>query len=112
MGVQRRVFELVLEILGKTAFFSGDYVLPENYDDRVRPGRVVEVRLPGSGRTIEAVVSEPPLNANSVPGGLSDTILSGRRGIVVFLKPNERLLPEESVNGMPVRVDWGIRFFR
>ena len=88
------------------------YVLPENYDDRVRPGRVVEVRLPGSGRTIEAVVSEPPLNVNSVPGGLSDTILSGRRGIVVFLKPNERLLPEESVNGMPVRVDWGIRFFR
>ncbi len=88
------------------------YVFPENYDERVRPGSVVKVHLPGSGRTIRATVVEPPLNAGSVPGGLSDTILSGRRGIVVFLKPDERLLPEESVNGMPVRVDWGIRFFR
>ncbi len=88
------------------------YVFPENYDERVRPGNTVKVHLPGSGRTIGATVAEPPLNAGSVPGGLSDTILSGRRGIVVFLKPDERLLPEESVNGMPVRVDWGIRFFR
>lgn len=88
------------------------YVFPENYDRRVRPGSVAKVHLPGSGRTIEATVVEPPLNANSIPGGISDTILSGRRSVVVFLKPNERLLTEESVNGMPVRIDWGIRFFR
>lgn len=88
------------------------YVFPENYDERVRTGKVVKVHLPGSGRTIDAAVVDTPLNANSVPGGLSDTILSGRRGIVVFLKPDGSLLAEESVNGMPVRVDWGIRFFR
>ena len=86
------------------------YVFPENYDSRVRFGNVVNVKMPGNGRTIKAKVIERPTNANNIPGGLSESILAGRRSIVVFLEPVDKLLPEELVNGMPVEVDWGIRF--
>ena len=86
------------------------YVFPENYDKRVSPGNVVNVKIPGSGRKIKAKVIERPTNANNIPGGLSNSVLAGRRSIVVFLKPQEKLLPEELVNGMPVEIEWGIRF--
>jgi multidrug resistance efflux pump len=88
------------------------YVFPENYDKRVSPGNEVTVKMPGSKRKIKAVVVERPTNANNIPGGLSNSILAGRRSIIVFLKPEEKLLPEELVNGMPVEIDWGIRLLR
>ena len=88
------------------------YIYPENYGGDAVPGKTVRIIMPGSGRKIMATVAERPLNADNVPGGLADSILAGRRGIVVFLKPQERLLSEEYINGMPVHVDWGFRFLR
>ena len=88
------------------------YVSPENYDDRVHPGAQATVRIPGKGRSVEAHVVDRPTNANNLPGGLGDSLLGGRRSIIVFLKPNTPLLTEELVNGMPVSIQWGVRFFK
>lgn len=84
------------------------YVYPEDYNRSVKIGKKAKVKLP-NGERITAAVVERPATSQSVPGGLSDSILAGRRSVLVFLKPDRVLADEELVNGLPVNVSWGAR---
>lgn len=87
------------------------YIAPRDFE-KVRAGSSVRIVIPGSGRKLDGTVDELPVQAQNIPGGLGDSIVAGRRSVQVTVSTKEPLLPEELVNGLPVRVDWGIRFFR
>lgn len=87
------------------------YVAPKDFE-KVQTGRKVRVVIPGTGRKLDGVMEEMPVQAQNIPGGLGDSILAGRRSVQVTVVTQEPLLPEELVNGLPVRVDWGFRLFR
>ncbi|MCE5201713.1 MAG: HlyD family secretion protein [Synergistaceae bacterium] len=86
------------------------YVAPEDFGN-VKPGAKATVVIPGTGRRIDAEVEEMPITAQNAPNGLGDSFLSNLRSIKVCLNFKEPLLPEELVDGLPLKVNWGIRFF-
>lgn len=87
------------------------YVEPKNLAN-IKPGAEVTVVIPGTSRHISAVVEEMPTVAQNIPSGLDSNYLAGTRNIRVNLRIKEPLLDQELVEGLPVKVNWGIRFLR
>lgn len=96
-----------LAILAKTEnVYVSVYVEPEDFK-KISLGTGAKVKILGSNRTVTAVVVEQPISASTVPTGISNTIYpNSMRGINVFLKIDEKLNPEEIVDGLPVVVAW------
>lgn len=87
------------------------YVAPKDYE-KIKLDAKVRVVIPGTGRRLDAEVDKMPTTAQNIPGGLGDSVLAGMRMVNVYVKTEEPLLPDELINGLPVKVNWGIRFFR
>ncbi|MBP2635965.1 MAG: multidrug resistance efflux pump-like protein [Firmicutes bacterium] len=82
------------------------YVDPGDFKN-ITLGTVANVKLPGSGRQIKAVVEQPPVSADNVPTGISEKMYSANmRGVQIYLKTQEPLKPEELIEGLPVTVKW------
>ncbi|MDY9921418.1 MAG: HlyD family efflux transporter periplasmic adaptor subunit [Synergistota bacterium] len=86
------------------------FVEPENFK-KIKLGSEVKVLLPGKSRTIKAILEEMPTVSQNTPGGLTSSISTPPRSVKVYLTPKEPLLKEELVEGLPVRVKWGLRSF-
>lgn len=86
------------------------YVEPENFKE-ISLGREVDVLLPGRSKAIKAVLEEMPTLSQNTPGGLNTRISTSPRSVKVYLTPKEPLLKEELVDGLPVKIKWGIRSF-
>ncbi|MBP2651344.1 MAG: multidrug resistance efflux pump-like protein [Firmicutes bacterium] len=70
-------------------------------------GTAAIVKLPGSNRKIKAVVEQPPVVADNVPNGISEKIYpTSMRRVQVFLKLLEPLQEEETIDGLPIVVEW------
>ena len=82
------------------------YVDPNDFK-KISIGTVATVKILGSGRKIKAVVEQPPVIADNVPSGISTRFYPGNmRGVQLFLKVLEALQPEETIEGLPVVVEW------
>ena len=86
------------------------YVEPQNFK-KIKLGTEVNVLLPGRSRAIKAVLEEMPTMSQNTPGGLTNRISATPRSVKVYLTPKEPLLKEELVDGLPVKISWGIRSF-
>lgn len=86
------------------------YVDPKDYE-RVKNDSKVNIVMPGTKRRFSATVDQMPTMTQNIPGGLGESILAGMRMVSVYVRPDEPLRKEELINGLPVRVEWGIRFF-
>ena len=67
--------------------------------------------LPSRSRTIKAILEDMPTMSQNTPGGLTAGISEPPRSVKVYLTPKEPLLKEELVDGLPVKIKWGIRSF-
>lgn len=82
------------------------YVDPHDFE-KIEVGKVATIKIIGSGRKIKATVEQTPVLADDVPGGISEKLYPvTMRGIQVFLKPAEELREDESIEGLPVTVNW------
>lgn len=82
------------------------YVEPNDFK-KISVGTEAKVKILGTNRTVQAVVVEQPISASTVPVGISNNVYpNAMRGINVFLKITENLIPEEIVDGLPVVVEW------
>lgn len=82
------------------------YVDPKDYR-KIHVGTAAIVKIPGTGRKISAVVEQPPVIADNVPNGISEKIYpNSMRGIQVFLKVLDPLQEQETIEGLPVVVEW------
>lgn len=86
------------------------YVEPQNFK-KIKLGTEVNVLLPGRSRAIKAVLEEMPTMSQNTPGGLTNRISAAPRSVKVYLTPKEPLLKEELVDGLPVKISWGLRSF-
>jgi len=87
------------------------YVAPEDFKG-IKPGVSATVIISGSERRVKAEVIEPPTTAQNMPNGLADGLISDKLSVKVYLKLKGPLLPEESVDGLPLKVSWGNRISR
>lgn len=86
------------------------YVAPENFE-KIKIDSEVKVVLPGKSKGIKAVVEEMPTTSQSTPGGLGSRMLVSPRSIRVYLTLKQPLPEERIVDGLPVKVEWGLRSF-
>lgn len=86
------------------------YVEPQNFK-KIKLGTEVNVLLPSRSRTIKAILEDMPTMSQNTPGGLTAGISEPPRSVKVYLTPKEPLLKEELVDGLPVKIKWGIRSF-
>lgn len=86
------------------------YVEPENFKN-IKLDSEVKVVMPGRSRKINAILEEMPTISQSTPGGLANRISVSTRSVKVYLTLKEPLIKEELVDGLPVKVEWGPRFF-
>lgn len=82
------------------------YVDPKDFK-MINIGTVATVKILGTGRKIKAVVEQPPVVADNVPSGISEKFYPvTMRGVQIFLKVLEPLQEEETIEGLPVVVEW------
>lgn len=82
------------------------YIDPNNFK-KINIGTVATVKILGTGRKIKAVVERPPVTADNVPNGISEKIYPiTMRGVQLFLKVIDPLQEEETIDGLPVVVEW------
>ena len=86
------------------------YVAPENFE-KIKLGSEVKVVFPGNLRGVKAIVEEMPTTSQSTPGGLGSRMLVSPRSVRVYLTLKESLPEERIVDGLPVKVEWGLRSF-
>ena len=86
------------------------YVAPKDFE-KIKLNSKVKVVLPGSSKKIKAVIEEMPTFSQSTPGGLGSAALTSPRSVTVYLKLEEPLPQELIVDGLPVKVEWGLRSF-
>lgn len=82
------------------------YVDPNDFK-KIKIGTVAKVKIFGTGRTINAVVDQPPIAADNVPSGISEKNYAiNLRGVQLFLRVIDPLQEEETIEGLPVEVNW------
>lgn len=82
------------------------FVDPKDYK-KMNIGTVATVKILGTGRKIKAVVEQSPVAADNVPSGISDKFYPATlRGVQIFLKVLDPLPAEETIEGLPVTVEW------
>lgn len=82
------------------------YVDPNDLK-KINIGTIATVKIPGTGRKIKALVEQPPVAADNVPSGISEKFYPvTMRGVQVFLKVIDPLQEEETIEGLPVVVEW------
>lgn len=86
------------------------YVAPENFEE-IKLDSEANVVLPGSSKRIRAVVEEMPTLSQSTPGGLGSRTILSSRSVTVYLRLKTPLPEDRIVDGLPVKVEWGLRSF-
>ncbi len=86
------------------------YVAPEDYE-KIELDSEVKVVFPGKAKSVKAVVEEVPTTSQSTPGGLGSRAFLSPRSIRVYLTLREALPEDRIVDGLPVKVEWGLRSF-
>ncbi|MBC8016225.1 MAG: HlyD family efflux transporter periplasmic adaptor subunit [Sporomusaceae bacterium] len=82
------------------------YVDPNDFK-KIRIGTTATVKILGTGRKIKGVVEQPPVVADHVPSGISEKFYPvTMRGVQIFLKVMDPLQEEETIEGLPVVVEW------
>jgi len=82
------------------------YVDPNDFK-HIKIGTVATVKMHGSGRKVKAVVEQPPVSADNVPNGISEKLYPiTMRGVQLYLKVLDPLSEEETIDGLPVVVEW------
>lgn len=82
------------------------YVDPNDFK-KINIGTTATVKILGTGRKIKAVVEHPPVVADNVPSGISEKFSPvTMRGVQIFLKVLDPLQEEETIEGLPVVVEW------
>ena len=89
---------------------SKPFFAPENFE-KIKLGSEVKVVFPGNLRGVKAIVEEMPTTSQSTPGGLGSRMLVSPRSVRVYLTLKESLPEERIVDGLPVKVEWGLRSF-
>ncbi|HWR38447.1 MAG TPA: HlyD family efflux transporter periplasmic adaptor subunit [Patescibacteria group bacterium] len=82
------------------------YVDPNEFK-KISIGTVATVKILGTDRKIKAVVEQPPVVVDNIPNGISAKFYPvNMRGVQIFLKVLAPLQPEETIEGLPVVVEW------
>ncbi len=86
------------------------YVAPENFA-KIKLDTEANVVLPGRSKKIRATVQEMPTLSQSTPGGLGSRTILSSRSVTVYLSLKDPLPDDRIVDGLPVKVEWGLRSF-
>ena len=86
------------------------YVAPENFA-KIKLDTEANVVLPGRSKKIRATLQEMPTLSQSTPGGLGSRMILSSKSVTVYLRLKDPLPEDRIVDGLPVKVEWGLRSF-